>query len=378
MSKHDEYAADFAASIIKALESNTAPWQKGWDAGHMPQGGMAMPYNAMTGKSYKGSNAIGLFMAQQEAGYDDNRWMTYNQAQAVGAQVRKGETGVSCARWVEVNDKREGKVVAPGGDDDRTRMVPVLFKVFNATQIDGLAPQKDREAPCKEWRHSECERLIKDSGAVIHHDGGDQAFYRPSTDDIHLPVREAFHSGDAYYSTVLHELGHQSGHPSRLARDLTGKFGSESYAKEELRAEIFSMRAGQELGIGHSPDRHVAYVKHWVKILQDDPKEILRACAEAEKICAHVGIERYKYEPMQITEAAKEKEKAREEGQEAGARKAWKKREYTRKPKEKDKVAAMEVPWSPTYAEAERISAAQIGSDAQPERKRDRGMEMTM
>ena len=65
---------------------------------------------------------------------------------------------------------------------------------------------------------------------------------------------------------------------------MTGRFGDESYAKEELRAEIGSLMLGDELQIGHEFGQHAAYVDHWVKVLQDDPKEILRASRDAEKI----------------------------------------------------------------------------------------------
>ncbi|HHQ4590751.1 TPA: zincin-like metallopeptidase domain-containing protein, partial [Aeromonas veronii] len=83
---------------------------------------------------------------------------------------------------------------------------------------------------------------------------------------------------------ALHELGHATGHASRLNRDLSGRFGSESYAKEELRAEIGSLLIGDELEIGHDPGQHAAYVKSWVKVLKEDPKEILRAARDAEAI----------------------------------------------------------------------------------------------
>jgi antirestriction protein ArdC len=122
----------------------------------------------------------------------------------------------------------------------------------------------------------------------IRHDQADQAFYRPATDRIHLPGRESFPSADAYFSTALHELGHATGHPSRLGRDLAHPFGSEGYAKEELRAEIASLIMGDELGIGHDPGQHAAYVGSWIKILKDDPKEILRASRDAEQIHRYV------------------------------------------------------------------------------------------
>jgi putative DNA primase/helicase len=109
---------------------------------------------------------------------------------------------------------------------------------------------------------------------------------------IHLPDKSRFPSADNYYATALHELGHWSGHASRLDRDLIHPFGSEGYAREELRAEIASMILGVELGIGHDPSQHAAYVGAWIKVLQDDPLEIFRAAADAEKIQGYVlGLE---------------------------------------------------------------------------------------
>ncbi|MCV5633333.1 zincin-like metallopeptidase domain-containing protein, partial [Escherichia coli] len=78
-----------------------------------------------------------------------------------------------------------------------------------------------------------------------------RAFCRMSTDSIHLPQQASFPSADRYYATALHELSHWTGHASRLDRDLSHPFGSEGYAREELRAEIASMIIGDELGIGH-------------------------------------------------------------------------------------------------------------------------------
>ncbi len=99
-----------------------------------------------------------------------------------------------------------------------------------------------------------------------------------------MPFKHQFPTPDRYYATALHELGHWTGHESRLNRDLAHPFGSEGYAREELRAEIASMLLGSELGIGHDPGQHVAYVGSWIKALQQDPTEIFRAAADAEKI----------------------------------------------------------------------------------------------
>ena len=164
--------------------------------------------------------------------------------------------------------------------------------VFNAEQID---PMPEREVRPITWEPQERVRCILDhSGAKLFHDQGDRAFYRPSTDSIHLPARAQFDSVEAYYAVALHELSHWTGEKSRLDRDLAHPFGSLGYAKEELRAEIASFMLGEELGVGHDPSNHAAYVKSWIKVLQDDPKELFRASAAAEKIMDYVWTSKLK------------------------------------------------------------------------------------
>lgn len=158
--------------------------------------------------------------------------------------------------------------------------------VFHASQIDNM-PELIPKEP--DWSLIErAEKLLHNSGATIIHSEADKAFYRLSTDSIHLPPKDQFKSAANYYATALHELGHWSGHPSRLDRDLGHPFGSDAYAKEELRAEIASILLGSELGIGHDPSQHTAYIKSWIRVLEDEPLEIFRASADAEKIVNHL------------------------------------------------------------------------------------------
>jgi putative DNA primase/helicase len=291
-----------AERLIEQLKAGTAPWQKPWEPGAVST---YLPINPTTGKRYKGINA--MFLMSQ--GRSDPRWMTYKQAAAVDAQVLKGEKGTLVQYWkfTEEQTKRDdqGKPVL----DDNGKPVKIVAElerprvffatVFNAEQIDGLPPLERKEQPEHQWDAVErAERILKASGAVITHAPGDRAFYRPVSDSITLPERGQFSSADRYYATALHELGHWTGHHSRLDRDLSHPFGSEGYAKEELRAEIASMILGDELGIGHDPDQHVAYVGSWIKALEEDPLEIFRASADAEKIQDYVLV----FERQQIQE----------------------------------------------------------------------------
>ena len=122
------------------------------------------------------------------------------------------------------------------------------------------------------------------SGASINHVRGDKAFYAPVQDQIYLPLKEQFRSPGAYYATALHELGHWTGHESRLDREMMNQYGTPAYAREELRAEISSLMMTREFGVPHDPGQHAAYVGGWVQVLESDPTEILRASRDAAKI----------------------------------------------------------------------------------------------
>ena len=297
-----EYAEEVAARIIEQLEQGTAPWQKPWQPGEL-----RLPYNPTTGKEYRGMNSLWLHMQ----GHSDPRWMTYNQAAAEGAQVRKGSKGTHIVYWKfseerKVTDEQGRPVIDPDTGKQKTVTVQLerprsfMAVVFNGSQIDGLPPQETRPTKSEPVRHARAESILVNSGAIIRHELGDRAFYRPSTDSITLPERNQFLTSDNYYATALHELGHWTGHPSRLDRDLAHPFGSEGYAREELRAEIASLMLGERLEIGHDPGQHSAYVGSWIKALKNDPKEIFRAASDAERISGYVmGFEQ---EQMQTVE----------------------------------------------------------------------------
>lgn len=306
------YAEVVAESIIAALEAGRAPWQKPWKPGRP---GAGAPYNPVSGTVYKGINRLNLMISP----YVDPRWMTYKQASDAGAQVRRGEKGTMIQYWswekmANKTDDNGKPVLDEKGKPVRVKVRlsrPVAFyaTVFNAEQIDGLEPYVEPEPLEESWeRHQRAEHIIEHSGAAIDHQEQDRAFYSVIQDRIVMPMRHQFAEADLYYATLLHELGHWTGHKSRLNRDLTGSFGSESYAKEELRAEISSMMVGIELGIGHDPGQHVSYVGSWIRALKNDPLEIFRAAADAEKIKDYIlGLELDpNYSPKKESKAEKE------------------------------------------------------------------------
>ena len=285
-----EYIDRIAGTLIEQLKAGTAPWVKPWQPG-----ARFMPYNPTTGNSYHGMNAVWLMSLAESRGYADARWMTYRQAQAADAQVRKGEKGavIQFWKWQGLEPLRDADGRPVLNPDDSPALQAVRYErprvwsavVFNADQIDGLAAATDRPTLLAWQRHGRAEQILARFDARINHVRGDQAFYRLADDSITLPVRAQFASADGYYATALHEVGHATGHPSRLNReDLGHPFGSEAYAREELRAEIASLMLGEQLGIGYDPGQHSAYIGSWIRVLENDPREIFRAAAAAEKI----------------------------------------------------------------------------------------------
>lgn len=282
-----DFYEEVAEKFIEKLKEGTAPWQRNWDAGP----GM-MPLNPTTGNRYRGINVL-ILMAQNR---DDSRWLTYRQAQKIGAQVRKGETGTPVIYWKthEEQPLKDNQGKARLGEDGKPLKVLVelerprafLSRVFNAEQIDGLPPlvRTDRQ-----WNPVErAEALLEQSGANIRHRAQPRAFYSPHEDVITLPEKGQFYDAKGYYATALHELGHWTGHESRLNRDMQHPRGSEGYAREELRAEIASMMLGQEIGLGHGIENHAAYVGSWIRALKEDPHEIFSAASDAEKIMKYM------------------------------------------------------------------------------------------
>lgn len=130
----------------------------------------------------------------------------------------------------------------------------------------------------------------KNEAKIVY--GGSRAFYRTDTDEVHLPERADFKSTQEFYSTALHEIGHSTGHESRLNRDLSGRFGSEDYAMEELRAEIASIFMEQDLEIEPSEGRlqnNAAYIQSWKEEIKENPNALFTAITDADKIAKYVS-----------------------------------------------------------------------------------------
>lgn len=274
--------AEVMARVIAELEEGRLPWVQPWDAAAC---GCAMPANAVSGRRYSGINVLILWAAVIDGRYQSQRWLTYRQAQAAGGNVRKGERGTTICYADRFTPKDE---VERARDEDReARQLAFLkrFTVFNIDQCEGLperfTPELVAEPVNDADRIPEAHALIEASGADFRIGGG-EAYYSPRGDYVAVPPPLAFHSRIDWYRTALHELGHWTGHGSRLDRDQTGGFGSAAYAREELVAEMASAFTCASLSIRPTV-RHADYIGSWLAVLREDEKAIFRAASAASK-----------------------------------------------------------------------------------------------
>jgi antirestriction protein ArdC len=273
--KRDLYT-EVSARIVAEMEAGAVPWIKPWSA----TPGANTPCNALTNRPYSGCNVVLLWMAQA-TGYRTPRFLTFKQALELGGNVRKGERGtkVYFVKQLQVRDQ--------GTDDDSaTRVVPMMreYTVFNVDQCENLPPRitspgefKPRNA---DQRDATIDEFLTSSGATVR-EGFGEAYYRPSDDVISLPRFEAFKNAAHFYSTAFHELGHWTGHKSRLARDLRQRFGDRAYAAEELIAELCSAFLCAEFSIDGDL-RHAGYIQNWIGLLKADSRAFFTACSKAQ------------------------------------------------------------------------------------------------
>jgi antirestriction protein ArdC len=276
----DTLYASVTDRIIAELEVGRLPWVQPWDSSITIAG---LPRNAGSGRAYSGINILILWHSLFEQGFSAQRWLTFKQAQTLGGNVRKGERGTTVCYADKFTPKdRDGEASA----EEERRQIAFLkrFTVFNIAQCEGLPDDvyaQDVAALGDRETIPNAEALIAATGADIRI-GSPHACYIPAFDRIEVPPQQAYHDQINWYRTVLHELGHWSGHGTRLDRDQTGGFRSASYAREELVAELCSAFTCAALGIVPIV-RHADYIGAWLEVLRADNRAIFRAASQASK-----------------------------------------------------------------------------------------------
>lgn len=273
------------AQLVEAMEQGGAVWQQAWrtiGAGSV----------SAAGRAYRGGNALVLAGQAASKGYDAPVWATFRQWQEYGRKVRKGERATLVGLW------KPTERVEADDDGERVRRGLVLrsFSVFSVAQTDAVEGWEGAEAPgLRQWaeldkgprlddseRVGELDAWLAATGAEIRH-GGESAFYRPSEDRIYLPDFGRFVDAGAYYGTAAHELGHWTGHATRLAREGGKRFGDAAYALEELVAELCAAYCMGRLGVEAEPRAdHAAYLASWCKGLRAEPRALWTVAKAAE------------------------------------------------------------------------------------------------
>lgn len=345
-----DFRQEITDRMVAALEQGDIPWKRPWRATDRPM-------NGLSGHRYQGINRFMTLLTQFERGYGDPRWLTFNQVRHAGGHVKKGERGVQIEMWkprpfwerrdvTVLLDRVPVRVFSESSDGQveiglKSALRPTssshkstlqvehagkatswaaahqaldvfstrVYTIFNIEQCEGLEPQKmvplaDRGEKIDVHTRGEFLMASMRADGVGFKEGADEACYVSPDDGIRLPSRDRFVSQEAYYATALHEIGHSTGAAHRLNRDgITGShaFGSEGYAREELRAELASAFLAAESGIspvaaaGGGPsaeadfeNQHKAYLQHWAKILKSDKNEIFRAAKEAGEAADYV------------------------------------------------------------------------------------------
>lgn len=277
--------------IISLLEQGTVPWKKPWATSS------GMPKNLVSKKEYRGVNVFLLGCQQYSSPY----WMTYKQAVEKGGNVRKGEKSSLCVFWKLPLKQETGgtgetdqEVVTPvtpvTSEKQYSRFAPILkyYNLFNLEQCEGIT-SPTIEVPTYQFTPIEkAEQIVsgmKDRPEISY--GGNRASYSPISDRIRMPYEDRFEKNEEYYSVLFHEMGHATGHQSRLARKEVmevNEFGSESYGSEELIAELTSSMLCGVAGISNQTiDLAASYIEGWLSVLKKDKKAIVVASAQAQK-----------------------------------------------------------------------------------------------
>jgi antirestriction protein ArdC len=262
--------------IVAAIEEGAGLYKMPW---HRSRNDITNPRNMVTGRSYRGVNILSLWLTAEARQFSSGTWATYQQWQSRGCQVRKGETSASVVFWKNLRGEENNEE----GDDEqgRARFMARGYSVFNGDQVDGYeAPAVARLSD--EERIAAAETFFAAIPAQIVH-GGNQACYVPASDTVRMVPYEQFKSAAGYYSVLAHELTHWSGAKARLDRCLAGRFGSESYAVEELVAELGAAFIGGQLGLPIDPrEDHAPYIASWLKVLKGDARAIFTAAGKAQ------------------------------------------------------------------------------------------------
>jgi len=276
---------EVSATILADMEKYGSDWDKPW----RDMMAKSYPMNHATQKEYTGFNILWLSLACHYKGYTNNAWATYKQWSKLGATVKKGEKSTRVFYWELKRFEDKNNVDENGEPEIKSRWFLKVWNVFNVAQVDGIKLPKPKKIINKVKSVKRAEQYIANTKAVIQI-GGNRACYSPVLDYINMPSKAQFKdtktakASENYYSTLLHELVHWTGHKDRCKRDFSKSFGSKEYAMEELVAETGSAMLCVMLGVSKSPrPDHAKYLNHWKEVIKNNPRAIFSAFSKSSQ-----------------------------------------------------------------------------------------------
>ncbi len=311
--KNIDIYQSLTSQIIEILESHQKTnYEKTW----LSASGEIFASNPISKTVYNGLNQLCLSFLINRNSYTQNRWMTFKQGQSLGAKIKKGEKSIIVTYYSrKYIDSKTGRNITKQVTEilknghpmpKNVDSIPFMkyYPVFNLNQFDDVPEQLLFKGESINYSEPEkdsfAEEILMKSGANIEYRRFQETistiltketanFYIPSKDKIVLANRNQFTGKEAFYKTALHELGHWTGHKTRLNRDLTGSNGSKEYALEELTAELFSAFMAARLGFVTQITNNAVYIKSWLTCLNDDKKFIFKASAAAQKASEYLS-----------------------------------------------------------------------------------------
>jgi len=281
MNYNQQINVELTQKIIEDMQNAVMPWECPFDRSAM------LPRNPSSDGIYSGVNFFLLYLEARDRGHVLNQWLTFNQVKEMGGSVEKGAKSSKVVFYKKVS---KDDPASPTGKVEFS--VAKSYRVFNVAQTSLKAKilKEVIHIPLSQVEKNASKLLIASGAKVV--EGADAACYSPSDDTIYLPSREKFFGSRSefqkgFYQTAVHELAHWSGHASRLNREFGGSFGDESYAMEELVAELTAAMLAAHLGFQYTK-KSSQYLSSWIKVLKEHPQAFAQACGLASRACKYL------------------------------------------------------------------------------------------
>ncbi|PJG84824.1 ArdC family protein [Conservatibacter flavescens] len=299
--KFDLYQ-DVTNRIIEALEAGTAPWLKPWK--NSSSFGLNLPKNAVSNRLYSGVNILLLWLSADKNGYKQSKWITARAANELGGHVRKGEKATLVVSYRPTEREKlddNGNVIIDENGNPEMEKIAFLNKhyVFNIEQCEKLpaemydsVPISPPETEAEQYtEYNDIRTILKGMELNVNIRPSNRAYYCSNSDTVTMPEKKQFNTMNDFYSTLLHEIVHATGHKKRLDRvgisSGKSRFGNKIYAFEELIAEMGSAFLCAHIGFNTVP-QNASYIDSWIKVLKEDKRAIFKAAGKARNACDYM------------------------------------------------------------------------------------------